>query len=213
MNILIFGAQGSGKGTQADLLSKKIKIPHITVGDIFRLIIKEESELGKTLASYLNKGRLAPNEITNRIVAERLKKIDVARGFILDGYPRNKIQADFLDIIREIDKVIEIRISDSEAIERIKDRRICYCGRTYHLKYNPPKQDGVCDDCGEKLYQRDDDKPKEIKERLNIYHKETEPIIEAYKKRGIVKTVEGERPIHEIHLEIMKFFRNNNIFK
>ena len=207
MNILIFGAQGSGKGTQADLLSKKLKIPHITVGDIFRLIIKEESELGKILASYLNKGRLAPNEITNRIVAERLKKSDVARGFILDGYPRNKVQADFLDGICEIGKVIEIKVSDKEAVERIKDRRMCYCGRTYHLKYNPPKKDGICDECGKKLYQRDDDKPKEIKERLRIYHEETEPIIADYKKRGIVETVEGERPIQEIHLNIMKVFQ------
>ncbi|MCK4744514.1 nucleoside monophosphate kinase [Candidatus Parcubacteria bacterium] len=207
MNILIFGAQGSGKGTQADLLSKKLKIPHITVGDIFRLIIKEESELGKILASYLNKGRLAPNEITNRIVAERLKKSDVARGFILDGYPRNKVQADFLDGICEIGKVIEIKVSDKEAVERIKDRRMCYCGRTYHLKYNPPKKDVTCDECGKKLYQRDDDKPKEIKERLRIYHEETEPIIADYKKRGIVETVEGERPIQEIHLNIMKVFQ------
>ncbi|MCK5460261.1 adenylate kinase [Candidatus Parcubacteria bacterium] len=204
MNILIFGAQGSGKGTQADLLSKKLKIPHITVGDIFRLIIKKENKLGKILASYLNKGKLAPNEITNRIIAERLKKPDVARGFILDGYPRNKVQANFLDKILAIDKVIEIKVSDKEAVKRIKNRRMCYCGRTYHLKYNPPKKDGICDECGKKLYQRDDDKPKEIKERLRIYHKETEPIITDYKKRGIVEIVEGERPIQEIHLNIMK---------
>lgn len=208
MNILIFGAQGSGKGTQANLLSKKLKIPHITVGDIFRLMIKEQGELGKIVASYINKGKLAPNKITNKVVEERLKKSDVARGFILDGYPRNKVQADFLDKICKIDEVIEIKISDREAVKRIKDRRMCYCGRTYHLKYNPPKKNGVCDDCGKKLYQRDDDKPKEIKERLKIYHQETEPIIAFYKKMGIVEIIKGERRINEIHLDIINLFCN-----
>lgn len=211
MNILIFGAQGSGKGTQADLLSKKLKIPHITVGDIFRLMIKEKGKLGKIVASYINKGKLAPDEITNKVVVERLKKSDVARGFILDGYPRNKVQANFLDGICKVDKVIEIRISDNEAVKRIKDRRMCYCGRTYHLQYNPPIKKGICDECGKKLYQRDDDKPKEIEERLKIYHQETEPIIAFYKKRKIVEIIEGECPIQKIHLNILKIFQEQQV--
>lgn len=207
MNIILFGAQASGKGTQAILLSKKLKLIHISTGDIFRGEVKKKSELGKVLKNYLDNGRLVPDRVTNQIIENRLKKKDVKKGFILDGYPRTVSQAKFLDRIRKIDKVFEIRISDKEAINRIKSRRSCVCGKTYNLNYNPPKKEGICDLCGRKLFIRDDDKPKAVRERLALYHEKTEPLLKYYDKKAVLEVVDGERPIEDIHKNIMKILK------
>ncbi len=203
MKIIFLGAQASGKGTQAILLAKKLKVPHISTGDILRAKIEEGDVLGKKLESYMDKGKLVPNKITNKVIEDRLQKKDSKKGFILDGYPRTLAQAKFLDKIIGLDKVIKIEVSDREAVERIKNRRSCDCGKTYNLKYNPPKKDGICDNCGEKLFTRDDDKPGAVKKRLSIYHKKTEPLIKYYIKKNILISVDGEQKIEKIHKDII----------
>ncbi|MFH1192439.1 MAG: adenylate kinase [bacterium] len=204
MNILFIGPQGSGKGTQVEMLSKKLNIPYISTGNIFRENIVNETELGKMAKKFINEGELVPDEVTNNIVEDRLSKDDVKNGFIFDGYPRNLLQADFLDNVAKLDKVFEIYISDKESIRRLADRRSCKCGAVYHLKYNPPVKPGLCDKCGEKLFIREDDKEEKIKERLKIYHKETEKILNYYDKKGILITIDGEQPIAKVHADVME---------
>ena len=204
MKIIFLGAQASGKGTQAILLAKKLNVPHISTGDIFRSKVEEGDILGKKLGAYMDKGKLVSNRITNKVIAERLSQKDIKKGFILDGYPRTLDQAKFLDKILEFDKVIEIDISDQEAIERIKNRRSCECGKTYNLLYNPPKEENICDKCGDSLFIRDDDKPKAVKKRLSIYHKKTKPLIKYYTKKEILISVNGEQKIEKIHKDILE---------
>ncbi len=207
MKIIFLGSQASGKGTQAILLSKKLNIPHISTGDIFRATIKSGNELGRTLNEYISKGSLVPDELTNKVIEERLKKEDVKNGYILDGYPRTFEQAVFLDKIQKIDKVFEINISDEEAIKRISNRRSCSCGKTYNLLYNPPKKEGICDLCGKPLFVREDDQPETVKKRLKLYHQKTKPLIDYYKKQGVLITVDGERPIEIIHQDILNIIK------
>lgn len=202
-NILIFGAQGSGKGTQAELLAQACGSVNISIGNIFRQEIYKKTPLGETAKQYTDQGKLVPDEVVNKIVAQRLKQKDVQeRGFVLDGYPRNRVQAEALDAVITITDVIVLDISDNEAVGRISQRLSCVCGKTYHRVYNPPHFDEICDDCGEKLFVRDDDKPEAIKQRLTVYHKETEPIFEFYKKKGILHRIHGEKKISDVYKEI-----------
>lgn len=201
MRIILLGPQGSGKGTQAGLLSKKLNVPKITTGDILRDNEKEGTKLGKLASSYMNKGKLIPDETINKIVEERLNKENCKKGFVLDGYPRNVKQAEMLKKMTDIDFVIEIAISDKEAIKRISGRRSCKCGEVYHISYNPSKVPETCDKCGSRLFQRDDDKEELVKKRLEIYHKETEPLTEFYKDKHI--RIDGEQSIEKVFEDII----------
>lgn len=205
MNIILFGPQGSGKGTQADQSSKMLGIPHISTGDIFRENIKNKTELGLKIQKLISDGMLVPDDITNEIVKNRLKENDCTDGFILDGFPRNINQAKFLDTVADIDLALEIWISDEEAIKRIGLRRTCPdCGAVYHLTHITPKEEGLCDKCGGKLIIRADDKPGAIKKRLATYHKETEKLTKYYKEKSLYKKVDGMGSIEDVNKEVSK---------
>ena len=207
-NILIFGPQGSGKGTQAEMLSLKYGIPYISTGNIFRQELSQGTDLGKQAEEFIKAGRLVPDDITNQIVRKRLRQNDVfARGFILDGYPRNRNQMMALEKMVRIDEVVVIDISDKEAIFRIGGRLVCVCGKTYHTVFNPPKVDQLCDACQKKLFIREDDKPQAIQKRLAIYHKETEPLYDYYKEKGILKRINGEQSIPDVHRDVIRALR------
>ena len=200
MNIILFGPQGSGKGTQAKLSSEKYSIPHISTGDIFRENIKNKTELGQKIEKLINEGTLVPDEITNEIVKDRLEKDDCKNGFILDGFPRNIKQAEFLDTFTKIDVALEIWISDKEAVKRISLRRTCpKCGAIYHLTHIIPKKEGLCDKCGATLIIREDDKEESIKKRLVTYHNETEKLIEYYQKKKVAQKVDGTESVQEVN--------------
>lgn len=200
----MLGPQGSGKGTQSEMLSLKLKIPKIATGDIFREEIIRQSELGLKAKGFINSGKLVPSELTNEMVLKRLSLPDVQKSFILDGFPRNLIQAEALEKKIELTHVLEIWISDKEAIHRLSGRRSCVCGKVYHLVFKPPKHDEFCDECKRKLFIRDDDKPESIKARLQIYHKETEPLKDFYFKKGILLSINGEQSIVAVSQEILK---------
>ncbi|MEK7167005.1 MAG: nucleoside monophosphate kinase [Patescibacteria group bacterium] len=204
MKIIFFGPQGSGKGTQAELLAQKLNIPTICPGSIYRQEIAKKTKLGKIAAEYLNKGKLAPSDLTNEIIKKRLKKIDCKNGFILDGYPRDLIQAQFLDKITKIDCVIEIVLLNKKCLQRLSGRQSCICGVVYHLKFNPPKKKGICDKCGKSLFIREDEKSDVIKKRLQIYYKKTKPLLKKYQNRGILIKINGDQSIQNIQKEIIK---------
>lgn len=204
MRILVFGPQGSGKGTQAELISRKYQLPYIATGDIFRFHLKTGTDLGQKVKSYTDAGELVPDSLTNELVRDRILQPDCAIGFVMDGYPRNKNQLEFLETITKIDHVFVINLTDEQAVDRLKDRLACKCGLSYHKKYNPPKKAGICDKCGDELFVRDDDKPKAIKKRLAIYHQETEPLLKVYKKKGILHEINGDQTIEEVFSEIDK---------
>ncbi|MBU4332354.1 adenylate kinase [Patescibacteria group bacterium] len=204
-NIILFGPQGSGKGTQADILAEKFGMPHISTGEIFRQEIKEHTEIGKMAEQIINAGSLMPDDVTNEIVAKRLKKEATQEGFILEGYPRNINQAKALDSVIGIDLALEVWISDDEAVMRIGGRRTCpKCGAIYHLKFKPPRQDRVCDVDSEELVIRDDDKEEAVRKRLADYHEQTEPLIDFYKEKNIYKRINGMPPISEVTESIME---------
>ncbi len=201
--ILIFGAQGSGKGTQAEMLTEKFGFVYVSTGNIFRQEIDKKTKLGIRAESYIRKGKLVPDEITDAIVALRLSQDDARkRGCVFDGYPRNKSQMTALEKIARVTDVIIIEISDKESVFRIGGRLICSCGRTYHTIFHPPKIKNICDNCGKKLIIRDDDRPKSIKKRLEIYHKETEPLFELYEKMGVVRRINGEQSIPHVFKDV-----------
>lgn len=203
--ILIFGPQGSGKGTQAEMISKKLGLVYISTGNILRGKQEKNAPLTKKINGYLASGELVPDEIINTIFAQELTKREVLeKGFVLEGYPRNKNQMLALEIITDITDVIVIDISDKEAIFRLCGRYACVCGKTYHAIFNPPKKKGVCDSCEKFLDKRDDDTLQAIEKRLRIYHDQTEPLIMEYEKRGIVRRVNGEETIPHIHKEILR---------
>lgn len=204
MKILFIGPQCSGKGTQAEMLSKQLNIPYISTGNIFRENILGQTELGKLAKIYMSEGKLVPDEVTNNLVKNRFKNKDVEKGFILDGYPRNLSQAEFFNNVSPLDNVFEIDISDDEALLRILGRRSCKCGAVFHLKYNPPKKIGICDKCGGALFIRDDDKEEKIKERLRIYHQETKKLLDFYSEKGILIKINGEQPIQKVHKDIIR---------
>jgi adenylate kinase len=206
MKLILFGAQASGKGTQATLISERFDIPHISTGDIFRENIRKLTPLGKLAQGYIKQGHLVPDDVTNKMLQKRLGEPDCCAGFILDGYPRNIAQAKFLDENINIDKAIEIKVGDSEAIKRISGRRTCEkCGMVYSI-YQQKDSDiaGSCRKCGGSLIIREDDKEEAIKKRLKIYHDETEPVIQHYKRKGILLSINGEKAIEKISEEIMK---------
>ncbi|MFH1071826.1 MAG: adenylate kinase [Nanoarchaeota archaeon] len=211
MKILMIGPQGSGKGTQAEIIAKEFNIPHISTGDIFRENIKKKTELGKTAQQYMNQGLLVPDEVTNRMVRERISQPDCDQGFILDGYPRTLNQLVTMFEFTAIDVALDIEISDDESIERISGRRVCRkCGSNFHINYHKPKKDSICDACGGELYLREDDEPDALLKRLEIYHEQTQPILELLKKKGILKIINGSQDIAEVFRDI-KVMLNKNL--
>ena len=209
MNIILMGLPGAGKGTQASEIVKKFPIPHISTGDMFRKAIKDETDLGKEAKSYMDRGELVPDEVTVGIVKERISEDDAKKGFLLDGFPRTIDQAESLNQImseldREIDAVINIEVPEEELMNRLTGRRICEkCGTTYHLVFNPPKVDGVCDIDGGKLYQRKDDNPETVSNRLSVNVKQSKPILEYYDEKGVLKNIDGAKDIDEVTKDVI----------
>jgi len=205
MNIIIFGPQGSGKGTQAEILAVKKHIPHISTGDIFRELKHQNTDIAKQVAKLIDNGTLAPDDLTNKIVVEPLTQADTKNGFILDGFPRNIIQAEFLNNITSIDFALEIFIQDDEALKRISKRRSCpKCGKIYHREFSPPENEGKCDDCHAKLIIRKDDQPEAIKKRLATYHEQTEPLIKYYQEKKIYHKIDGSPSIEDVSQGILQ---------
>ena len=203
-NLILLGGPGAGKGTQAKILVDAYNIPQISTGDILRAAVKAGTELGKTAKKHMDAGELVPDSVVIGIIEERLKEPDTGQGYILDGFPRTIGQAEALDKIlgklgSKVDHVVSIDVPDKELIGRLTGRWTCRkCGQMYHEKNKPPKKKGVCDECAGELYQRDDDKEETIKERLETFHKQTSPLIEFYKKKNIVRPIEGKGNIDEI---------------
>jgi len=199
---VIMGPQGSGKGTQAKLLADRFNLKHISTGEIFRQAVIEGGVLGQKVKEVIDQGQLMPDEITNNLVADKIK---ISQDFILDGYPRNLAQAQFLAKLVPGIKVINLQLSDEEAIKRIAGRRICpNCGAVYHLVYQPPIQPGICDRCGGRLQQRADDMPEAIKRRLDTYHRQTEPLLDYYDSRKQLITIDGSPSIEEVEKSIVE---------
>lgn len=208
MKIIMLGAPGAGKGTQAKMISEKYGIPHISTGDIFRANIKNGTELGKKAKSYMDQGLLVPDELVVDLVVDRVQKEDCKEGYILDGFPRTIPQAEALDAALGEDKIdyaLDIEVPDDHIIKRMSGRRACVgCGATYHLIYNPTKTEGVCDVCGEKLILRDDDKPETVQKRLDVYHEQTQPLIDYYKKAGCLVEMDGTLDINVVFENVVK---------
>ena len=204
-NIIFLGPPGSGKGTQAEMLAKEMNLPIIGPGKIFREEIKEQTKIGQEIWVAVGKGEMLPDDFVNQLMKEEVLKKKYAQGVILDGYPRSLYQVNFLEQVIPITHAILVNISDAEAKERISGRRVCpSCGSTYHMKYNPPVRDEICDKCSEKLITRTDDTKQAIKRRLDYYHRETEPVIYYYKQRGILLDIDGEQPIERVQEDILK---------
>jgi len=203
MKLVILGAPGAGKGTQAVNIAEKLKIPHVSTGDIFRSNIKNGTKLGKLAKEYIDKGELVPDEVTIEIVKDRIKQEDCKAGFILDGFPRTIPQAESLDeVLKEIgtalDKVLDIEVEDDVIVKRLSGRRVCpECSMTYHIDHSEKAREGICENCGAMLVQRDDDKEETINNRLRTYHNQTEPLISFYKKQGKLVVVQGKNSIEE----------------
>ncbi len=210
MRIVLLGAPGAGKGTQAKLISERLTIPHISTGDIFRANIKGNTALGIKAKSYIDKGELVPDELTVEIVKDRLSNPDCAKGFILDGFPRTIPQAEYLDkVLSEmninLDVTLLINVKDEDIIERMSGRRVCTgCGASYHVTFNPPKTDGICDTCNSSVVQRADDAAETVLNRLETYHKQTQPLISYYEKQGKLSVAEGAEEVEETTARVMK---------
>lgn len=208
MRLLIMGRPGAGKGTQAANIKEYYGIPHISTGDMFRAAIKEGTELGKLAKSYMDKGALVPDEVTIGIVKERLLKDDCKKGFLLDGFPRNVLQAEALDSFMKeqgisLDAVLDVNVDASILIRRIVGRRICKtCGATYHIDFNKPKKEGICDNCGTPLVQRADDTIETAGSRLEVYDKQTAPLLAYYEKQNLLKTVNGDQELNKVFEDI-----------
>ncbi len=209
MKIVMLGAPGAGKGTQAAKISAKYNVPHISTGDIFRANIKEGTPLGKKAKEYMDQGMLVPDELVLDLIVDRLGKEDAKDGYVLDGFPRTIPQAKALDeaLTKQGDKLdaaIDISVPDENIVNRMSGRRACLgCGATYHLVYAAPKTEGVCDVCGKDLILRDDDKPETVTKRLDVYHEQTQPLIDYYKEAGILKTIDGTIDINEVFNNIV----------
>lgn len=201
--IIILGPQGSGKGTQAEFLSEELNVPDISIGQLLRDEVEKDTEIGKQVDEYMQRGELVPNSIAHKLAEQRIKQSDCENGFLFDGFPRSVIQAKFIETVTDITHVLEVWISDKEAIRRLSGRRTCAkCGKIYHIEFNPPKEEGICDDCGEKLEIREDDTEQAIRQRLKIYHQETEEVIEYFKKKDKAIRINGEQSIEEVKKEI-----------
>lgn len=208
MKIIMLGAPGAGKGTQAKRIAAKYGIPHISTGDIFRANIKNGTELGMKAKSYMDAGGLVPDEITIGMLLDRIHQPDCANGYVLDGFPRTIPQAESLtkalkEMGEAIDYAINVDVPDENIISRMSGRRACLsCGATYHIKYNPPKQEGICDACGQALVLREDDKPETVQNRLAVYHQQTQPLIDYYKKEGVLAEVDGTKDMDQVFEDI-----------
>ena len=209
MKIIMLGAPGAGKGTQAKKIAAKYDIPHISTGDIFRANIKNGTELGNKAKTYMDQGLLVPDELVVDLVVDRVKQEDCKNGYVLDGFPRTIPQAEALDkalaaIGEKMDYAIDVDVQDENIVHRMSGRRACVgCGATYHLEYAPTKTEGICDACGKELILRDDDKPETVKKRLGVYHEQTQPLIDYYTNAGILKTVDGTVDINDVFQTIV----------
>ncbi|MBT9773192.1 adenylate kinase [Coprococcus catus] len=210
MKIIMLGAPGAGKGTQAKMIAEKCGIPHISTGDIFRANIKNGTELGAKAKEYMDKGLLVPDELVCDLVVDRIQQADCEKGYILDGFPRTIPQAEALEaalnaIEQKLDYAIDIDVPDENIINRMSGRRACVgCGATYHVVFNPTKVEGKCDVCGESLILRDDDKPETVKKRLDVYHTQTQPLIDFYSARKVLVEVDGTQSMDKVFEDIMK---------
>ncbi|MFC4355360.1 adenylate kinase [Chryseomicrobium palamuruense] len=208
MNIVLMGLPGAGKGTQADKIVEKYEIPHISTGDMFRAAIKNQTALGLEAKSFMDQGALVPDEVTIGIVRERLSQADCAKGFLLDGFPRTVPQAKALDttladLEKSVEHVINIQVEQEELIKRLTGRRICKeCGTAYHLVFNPPQKDGVCDKDGGELYQRADDNPETVTNRLEVNMKQTQPLLDFYGDKGVLTNIDGQQHITKVFADI-----------
>ena len=210
MKIIMLGAPGAGKGTQAKKIAAKYEIPHISTGDIFRANIKNGTELGKKAKTYMDQGLLVPDELVVDLVVDRVNQDDCANGYVLDGFPRTIPQAEALTkaletLGQKVDYAIDVNVPDENIVKRMGGRRACVgCGATYHLEYAAPKKDRICDTCGGELILRDDDKPETVQKRLNVYHEQTQPLIDYYTNEGILKTVDGTVDINDVFQAIVE---------
>lgn len=208
MIIVMLGAPGAGKGTQAAMICEKYGLPHISTGDIFRSNIKNGTELGKKAKAYMDAGQLVPDELTIQLLLDRVAQNDCSSGYVLDGFPRTIPQAEVLtkalaESGAQVDCALNVDVPDSNIVRRMSGRRSCpRCGASYHVEYIPPKQEGICDSCGAELIQRDDDRPETVQNRLSVYHDQTQPLISYYDKSGVLRTVDGTRDREVVFNEI-----------
>ena len=204
MKIIMLGAPGAGKGTQAKMIAEKYGIPHVSTGDIFRANIKNGTELGMEAKKYMDQGQLVPDELTVKILLDRVARDDCKNGYVLDGFPRTIPQAEVLDkalteLGDAIDFAIDVNVPDENIVKRMSGRRACVgCGATYHIVYNPTKVEGKCDTCGADLILRDDDKPETVLNRLKVYHEQTQPLIDFYTKKGVIAEVDGTKDMKDV---------------
>ena len=209
MKIIMLGAPGAGKGTQADMICNKYNVPHISTGDIFRANIKNGTELGQKAKGYMDAGELVPDSLVVDLVIDRIHQDDCENGYVLDGFPRTIPQAEALDSAlaesgEAVDYAINVDVPDENIVTRMSGRRACVkCGATYHIKYNAPATEGVCDNCGSELIQREDDKPETVLNRLSVYHEQTQPLIDYYDGKGIVKNIDGTKDLNEVFADIV----------
>ena len=208
MKIIMLGAPGAGKGTQADMICNKYNVPHISTGDIFRANIKNGTELGQKAKGYMDAGELVPDSLVVDLVIDRIHQDDCENGYVLDGFPRTIPQAEALDSAlaesgEAVDYAINVDVPDENIVTRMSGRRACVkCGATYHIKYNAPATEGVCDNCGSELIQREDDKPETVLNRLSVYHEQTQPLIDYYDGKGIVKNIDGTQDLEAVFADI-----------
>ena len=209
MKIIMLGAPGAGKGTQAKQIAAKFSIPHISTGDIFRANIKANTELGKKAKEYMDQGMLVPDSLTLELIMDRFTNADCANGYVLDGFPRTIPQAEALtkalaDKGEKIDFAINVEVPDESIVNRMSGRRACLtCGATYHIKYNAPTKENVCDTCGAELVLREDDKPETVLKRLSVYHEQTQPLIDYYKNEGVLREVDGTQDMNKVFDDIL----------
>ena len=209
MKIIMLGAPGAGKGTQAKMIAEKYSIPHVSTGDIFRANIKNGTDLGKQAKEYMDAGKLVPDELTVKILLDRVAQDDCKNGYVLDGFPRTIPQAEVLEdalnkLGDKIDYAVNVDVPDENIVRRMSGRRACLkCGATYHIEHIPPKQEGICDTCGSELVLRDDDKPETVLNRLKVYHDQTQPLIDFYTERNVLKTVDGTRYMKDVFADII----------
>ena len=204
MKIIMLGAPGAGKGTQAQMIADKYGIPHVSTGDIFRENVKNGTELGMEAKKYMDQGALVPDELTVRILLDRVAQDDCKKGYVLDGFPRTIPQAQVLEealdkLGDQIDYAIDVEVPDENIIRRMGGRRACTsCGATYHIEHVPPKKEGICDECGQELVLRDDDKPETVGRRLQVYQEQTAPLLEFYKAKGVLRSVDGTQDMQDV---------------
>lgn len=210
MKIIMLGAPGAGKGTQAIMIAEKYGVPHVSTGDMFRANIKNNTPLGVEAKKYMDAGQLVPDELTVKILLDRVAKDDCKNGYVLDGFPRTIPQAEVLEnALKElndaVDYAINVDVPDENIVKRMGGRRACLkCGATYHIEHVPPKKEGICDNCGEELVLRADDQPETVKARLDVYHKQTQPLIDFYAERGILKNVDGTQDMNKVFADIVE---------